>query len=388
MNFLMETAMNITNNNNLPEVWVNACKQDTYSGSHEEGYSVTQLLNPVKIILLEERHKDKLYQDVSDMVATVMGTAMHQVLEDGTTVQSIFDARKIFDRAFLANYFFGKMSFDEAMENLKFELQKGDLLERLIKENENENIISEKRYNINYNGVNISAGIDITIKSKKTIMDIKNVKVSKYIYKSFDEWTEQLNDYRYIYEHVTGKKIETLQILAIFKDWDKGKYELEKLKKGGAEPNYPSSPVMVIDIDVMDDSFTTNRWDAKLDMIEACKDMDDDEIPECSKEERWQRDSVYRLMGKDRKTAYVRSQYYSDIDKKKRELIKKEVDKRTKKMSELTPMALDAIYEEEKAKLDKNTYILKEDAKPTRCVDWCTVKHFCHFYKKWEEEND
>ena len=74
--------MKLTNKYNIPETFVNVVKRPTYSKGRAN-LSVTQLINSPKIVALSAKFEDELEQDVSDMVWSIFGSAVHKVLEHG-----------------------------------------------------------------------------------------------------------------------------------------------------------------------------------------------------------------------------------------------------------------------------------------------------------------
>ena len=71
--------MKITNKNNLPSAFVNIANDERVY--KDKRYSVTTILKPTRMILLEKRYADEIEQDVSDMIWSIWGTAVHYVLE-------------------------------------------------------------------------------------------------------------------------------------------------------------------------------------------------------------------------------------------------------------------------------------------------------------------
>lgn len=72
--------MKITNHLNLPEPIVRAIENDPYNKGDAD-FSVTGLLKPPRIVALENQHRDELTVDVSDMIFSLFGQAVHTILE-------------------------------------------------------------------------------------------------------------------------------------------------------------------------------------------------------------------------------------------------------------------------------------------------------------------
>ena len=72
--------MKFTNNQNLPAPLVALLTQDFYSKGASE-YSVTELMSPPRIRRLREQHNKEMVQDVTQLIASKLGTFMHGKLE-------------------------------------------------------------------------------------------------------------------------------------------------------------------------------------------------------------------------------------------------------------------------------------------------------------------
>ena len=72
--------MKITNKAGLPEAIVQAVRADPYDKG-EARFSVTELIGPPIIRLLRQRHEDEVEEDAADRIWSLLGTAVHGVLE-------------------------------------------------------------------------------------------------------------------------------------------------------------------------------------------------------------------------------------------------------------------------------------------------------------------
>jgi len=152
--------MKITNYNNIPLPIVRAIRHIWYNGANARHFcSVTQLLKPPKLFVLEKRHAQELHVEASDLIWSLMGSAMHRVLEASET---------------------------------------GDTL-------------NEERLFATVNGKTISGGVDLY--ENGIISDFKFTSVWSFIFASGKrEWQEQLNLYSYLFQ-VAGFEITKLQII-------------------------------------------------------------------------------------------------------------------------------------------------------------------------------
>jgi len=287
--------MKITNYNKIPEPIYRAVSKNWYSGAGAEHFcSVTELLKPDKLFVLERRHKNTITQEASELIWSLMGSAMHRVLEASET---------------------------------------GDTL-------------NEERLFTEVNGKIISGGIDLY--ENRVISDFKFTSVWSYIYASSKiEWEQQLNLYSYLYQSA-GFEVDKLQIIAIFRDWSASKAKHEK--------NYPKQieiiPIRKWSIDQCE-HFVKQRL-FKLDLALR---LPDDAITECSQKDRWQDDTVYAIMKRGNK----RATKLCSSEEQAKAFMKTNVDK-------------------EKLFLEVRYGI------PKRCEDYCSVNHYCHFYRDLHPE--
>ena len=80
--------MKITNKYGLPEVIVRAIENDPYNNGGAD-ISVTSLIGPPQIRRLMQEHGDKVEVDVSDRLYSLMGQAMHRILEMADTTAMV-----------------------------------------------------------------------------------------------------------------------------------------------------------------------------------------------------------------------------------------------------------------------------------------------------------
>ena len=76
--------MKITNNYNVPAPLVTLATKEYYSKGASQ-YSVTELMSPPKVKRLREQYDAEIVQDVSDMLWSMLGSALHVVMERGET---------------------------------------------------------------------------------------------------------------------------------------------------------------------------------------------------------------------------------------------------------------------------------------------------------------
>ncbi len=231
--------MKLTNTQNLPEPLVRAIQ---WSDRDREGchYTVTELLQPARIVALEHQHKDEITEDASDRLWMLLGSAGHMVLERSA--------------------------------------HKGIVEERAIVEVE----VDGKVFKV---GGKLDFGVSDT-----TLFDYKFTSLYAAKEGPKDEWVAQLNIYRWLAQHY-GVKFDKLQIVAIFRDWSKS--------KASREPDYPQSQVKVMDIPVWHAMDTEDYVRTRIRAHEAAKTT----LPLCTPEETWEKPEVWAVKKRGAKRA-------------------------------------------------------------------------------------
>ena len=161
--------MKITNKHNVPMPIVTLASREYYSKG-ESMYSVTELMSPPKIRRLREQYNNEIEQDVSDMLWSMLGSALHVVMERGET----------------------------------------------------EGFTSEERIFATVDGVTISGAIDLQQQTEKGVVLIDYKFTSAWaVMQENEEWVQQLNIYKWLVEHIKGKKVVGLQICALVRDFNR-----------------------------------------------------------------------------------------------------------------------------------------------------------------------
>jgi hypothetical protein len=281
--------MIITNRYNLPQPLVDAV---TYDGHRKGDYSVTEILNDPKSILLARRHQDEIEEDVTDKLWALYGTAVHEVLNKNEDKDSLQE------------------------EYLKLE-------------------IKEPTYDVTLTG-------SADIYKDKVISDYKFTSMWSIVYKSmFKKWEQQLNCYAYMYKQL-GFPVEKIQVIALLKDWSKSRAE--------RDVNLPQCQVEVVDLDLWTEEDQIKFIKDRIAFIEKHKDMEDDDIPECSPENRWQTETKYAIMKEGRKSA-----------------VKLHID--------------ESEAQKHLDNLDSKHYIDIRKGEDKKCIDYCSGNKFCNYWK-------
>jgi hypothetical protein len=227
----------LTNKFNIPQTFVNVLERPTYTKGKAH-LSVTQLINSPKIVALTQKFDADLEQDVSDMVWSIFGTAIHGVLEHG----------------------------------------------------KDENHIVEERLHATLDGWRISGAIDLQIKDDAglSIRDYKTTSAWGVMNEKV-EWEQQLNTYAWLVETVKKTPIIDIGIVAIIRDWSR--------RDAAKNENYPPAPVKEIPIRLWTYEEQTTYIKHRIGLHSACEFAmeTEEDLPPCTPDEMWERPTVWAL---------------------------------------------------------------------------------------------
>lgn len=238
--------MKLTNKFNIPQTFINVLDRPTYSKGKAH-LSVTQLLNSPKIVALTKKFEDQIEQDAADMVWSIFGSAVHNVLEHG----------------------------------------------------KDENHIVEQRIHKEYEGWHISGAIDLQVVNDKGI-DVKDYKTTTVwaVMNEKFEWEVQLNIYAGLVEDVKHVPVTSVGIVAIIRDWNR--------RESTTREGYPEAPIKEIPIRLWSkeerDEFISNR----IALHSACEFAieTDGDLPDCTPDEMWEKQTTYAIKKVGNKRAF------------------------------------------------------------------------------------
>jgi len=229
----------ITNKFNLPQTFVNIMKRPTYSKGRAH-LSATEIINSPRIVLLRKKHEDKIETDVTEMVWSIFGTAIHGVLEHG----------------------------------------------------KDDNHLVEERISTSLDGWNISGAIDLQIVNEDgsiTINDYKTCAAWSVMNEKID-WEYQLNIYAWLVEKVKRVPVTKLEIVAVIRDWSR--------RDAAVKMNYPDAPIKVIPINLWPfeqrEQFIQDR--ITLHSNALFESETGEELPPCTPEEMWEKPPLFAVM--------------------------------------------------------------------------------------------
>jgi len=238
--------MILTNKFNIPETFVNVLKRPTYSKG-KANLSVTQLINSPKIVALTKKYEAEIEQDVSDMIWSLFGSAVHNILEHG----------------------------------------------------KDKNHLVEERIHAEIDGWNISGAIDLQVVKPKgiSVKDYKTTSVWAVMNEKI-EWEYQLNIYAWLVEYVKKIPVLDVGITAICRDWK---------ARESVKADYPESAIKELPIVLWTMQQREDFIKARIASHSACEFAieTDGELPDCTPDEMWEKAPVYAVM----KEGNVRAKY-------------------------------------------------------------------------------
>lgn len=178
--------MKITNNNGLPQPFVEAVQASQYEPD-EDRIGVTSLIGPPQIRVLKLKHWREIEEDASGRVWALFGSAVHHILEQASAESEV-------------------------------------------------RLIDGRHWKLNLVGV-----LDLLEKDddgKYTITDYKTTSTWSVLDGIKPDWEIQLNLYAYLCEYYC-RPVKALKVVCIFRDWSKGKT---------AKTDYPQAPVIEYDV--------------------------------------------------------------------------------------------------------------------------------------------
>jgi len=216
---------------------MNVLDRPTYSKGKAH-LSVTQLLNSPKIVALTKKFEDEIEQDASDMVWSIFGSAVHNILEHGKDEEHIVE-------------------------------------ERLHKE---------------YDGWHISGAIDLQILNPDGI-DVKDYKTTSAwaVMNEKIDWENQLNMYAGLVEDVKQVPVTSVGIVAIIRDWSR--------REAGTREGYPEAPVKEIPIRLWTKEERNAYISSRVALHSACDFAleTDGALPDCTPAEMWEKPNVWAV---------------------------------------------------------------------------------------------
>jgi hypothetical protein len=245
--------MKLTNKYGIPQTIINVLERPTYSKGRAH-ISATQLLNSPKIVSLTKKFEDEIEQDACDMVWSLFGSAIHNVLEHG----------------------------------------------------KDDNHVVEQRLHSEHDGWHISGAIDLQVINPEG-RDIKDYKTTSAwaVMNEKKDWEEQLNIYAWLVEKVLKVPVTSLVIVAIIRDWSS--------REAATKDSYPPAPIKELPIKLWTFAEREAFIDRRIALHSSCDFAIETggDLPDCTPEEMWEKPTVWAV----RKKGNVRAKALYESEK-------------------------------------------------------------------------
>ena len=247
----------LQNKFNLPQQIVSAVMRDPYTRG-ESRISVTQLIQPSRIIQLRRRHEHEIIEDVSDRIWALLGQTCHKILERADDTGAFHEERIFVE---IEGWKVSGASDCYVTQQVKYDLVGGK-----------------------------QVGSHETI--PPTIRDYKFIKTMAADFPHPD-WEQQLNSLAYLWQS-QGFPVARLEIVAIYRDWSKAFFE-----RGGGYP--PAAQVHRQKMWSFEEQGQFLRQ--RVTLHKMAEKMLDRELPFCTPEEQWRRAPKFAVMHPKKKRA-------------------------------------------------------------------------------------
>lgn len=276
--------MKLTNKLGLPQPIYDAVKNDPYTKGDAD-YSITGLIRPPRIAQLSKIHFDEIEEDCADRIFSLFGQVIHGILE------------------------------------------RADIT-----------AIAEQRLFAKLHDVRISGGIDRMVVRDKLIQDYKLTSIWKLKDGVPIEFEQQLNSYAWLYRR-NGYEVDALQIVALYRDWSKGKTRYEQ--------DYPQHQCQLFDVNVWPDSKVEEFLLSRIEVHKAAEKV----LPVCTDEDRWATPDIFAVVKQGGKRAVASYHTHNEA------------------------------VEHVAAFADKNYEVQFRPGVSKRCASYCGVARWCEQYK-------
>lgn len=233
--------MILTNKHRLPFAFENFERAHPYDPGKSD-ISVTTLIDSPQITRLKSKHKDTLTEDVSDRIFSILGTAVHTILESAAADDCTVEER------LYANW--AEDGQDDIIIGGQIDLQ----------------------------SPHPDGGIILSDYKTTSAMTIQYNPDGK------EEWTNQLNCYAAL-ARINKIDVRSIEVIAVLRDWNRRSAERNH--------NYPQQAVIRVPMELWSQDTAEQYIEERL-AIHA------DETAECTDAERWKRASKIKAYQLDR----------------------------------------------------------------------------------------
>lgn len=304
--------MQVINDAGLPEPVFRALSNEGYDAPKLPYHiSVTELISAPRRVELRRRHSDKIIEKASMRVWTMMGHAVHLV----------------------------------------------------IKLMETDDCITEQRFYMEIEGWIVTGQTDL-YEMVGTLSDFKNSGVFTFQRGDKEEHLQQLNMNAMLFRN-EGYEVNKLQIVAFLRDFMQAKAD--------SIPSYPQSAVLVKPYELWSQNKAEVFAARRVKLHQEARLLPDDQLPECSDEEKWYRGEAFAVYGegnvKSSPGGTFTTEFHKDEAKSKAEAFAREMT--TKNTNEKT------------GAVKKRYEVRHREGMPVRCLKYCSAAPFCSIHQAY-----
>lgn len=261
--------------------------------------SASTLIKPLRQVVLARKYKDLSKQaDISDLVNSRMGTALHDSIEKAWN-QDPEIIKEILSKFGIATAMLDKIKINPELSSLAPD----DI--PIWVEQRNEKEVTAK----SGNKYIISGQFDAVVNYR--VFDNKSTSVWTHIYGSNDKkYAEQMGIYRWLTPDMI--KDDLGQIEHIFTDWSSVKALQDK--------QYPQARILSKTLPLMSVADAELFVQNKVDNIDYYLSQDDEKLPLCTDEELWREKDIYKYYKDPSKTARSTANFETEIEANSRML--------------------------------------------------------------------
>lgn len=291
-------------------------------------YSATSLIDPPRKVQLTKRYGHLCKPTIESMIAAMIGTAVHEKMEKLLRLANVKNPDYLLERSVVSAL---NVSRPDETTSGGILMPKYKKWTRLV----------AGRFDILY--------------KEQDLYDIKTVKTWKLIFDpEMVDWHQQQNIYAYLLKD-RGIEIKTVNIVAFYLDWIEANAIRDK--------NYPQSPIVQYKLKLWDWNQTDEFIKARLLTHCEAEDMKDEELPECTREEMWERLPEFAIMKNSkakRATKVIREGTFEDALREARSM----------------------------GGLGKDSFIEVRNQVRKRCEKYCKVKDYCSQWQNYARKKN
>ena len=255
-----------SNQTNLPLAIAAWLANDTYDHSRA-GLSATTLMKPTRQVILAKRvPPGEGLVDISGMIKSRIGTAIHDAIEDAWVSEKLPDT--------LRSLGISEKMVKRVLVN-PTEIPEG---KPVIP------VYLEKRSEREVLGVRITGKFDFIADGR--VHDFKTTSTFAYTSSNKDDdYILQGSIYRWLNPDIITD--DMMSIIFIFSDWNKNRYLSDR-------DNYPPSQITSKDFVLLPEATVQKFVETKITELIACENLDEEDLPLCTDKELWRKEDTFK----------------------------------------------------------------------------------------------